>query len=108
MEQITVRLPDGSERQAARGTSVREFIAEKIGPGLAKAAVVARLDGEMVDLSRPLESDTRLEVLTTKSPEALEIARHDAAHVMASIVQRLYPGTQVTIGPTVEDGFYYD
>lgn len=108
MDQVTVTLPDGSRKQVARGTTVADFIAGQIGQGLAKAAVVARLDGQMVDLSRGLEADTRLEVVTTKNPEALEVARHDAAHVMASVVQRLYPGTQVTIGPTVEDGFYYD
>ncbi len=107
-EQITVTLPDGSQKQAARGMKISDFVKEKIGSGLAKAAVFARLNGQDVDLSRPLLEDAKLQVFTTSSPEALEVARHDAAHVVASAVQRLFPGTQVTIGPTVEDGFYYD
>ncbi|HYD40494.1 MAG TPA: threonine--tRNA ligase [Anaeromyxobacter sp.] len=105
---VKVTLPDGSQKEAARGTSVLDFVKSAIGPGLAKAAYVAKLDGEPVDLSRPLDRDAKLEVVTTRNPEALEVARHDAAHVMASVVQRLYPGTQVTIGPAIEDGFYYD
>ncbi|HUB07699.1 MAG TPA: threonine--tRNA ligase [Myxococcales bacterium] len=108
MEQVTVTLPDGTQKQADRGTRIADFVASAIGKGLAKAALVAKIDGELVDLSRPLEKDAKLEVVTTKSPEALEVARHDAAHVVASVVQRLFPGTQVTIGPTIEDGFYYD
>ncbi len=105
---VHVTLPDGSAKDARKGTRVAEFVKEQIGAGLARAAYVAKLDGEMVDLARPLERDARLEVVTTKSPEALEVARHDAAHVMASVVQKLFPGTQVTIGPAIEDGFYYD
>ena len=105
---VKVTLPDGSQKEAARGTSVLDFVKTAIGQGLAKAAYVAKLDGEPVDLTRPLDRDAKLEVVTTKNPEALEVARHDAAHVMASVVQRLYPGTQVTIGPAIEDGFYYD
>jgi threonyl-tRNA synthetase len=107
-DSVKVTLPDGSQKDAARGTTVLEFVKTAIGAGLARAAYVAKLDGVAVDLSRPLERDVRLEVVTTRSPEALEVARHDAAHVMASVVQRLYPGTQVTIGPSIEDGFYYD
>jgi len=105
---IQVTLPDGSRKQAPRGTRIADFVREQIGPGLAKAAYFAKLDGEPVDLSRALDRDAKLEVVTTRSPEALEVARHDAAHVMASVVQKLYPGTQVTIGPAIEDGFYYD
>src|SRR5512138_3830355 len=105
---VKVTLPDGSQKEAARGTRVADFVKEKIGPGLAKAAVFAKLDGEPVDLSRRLDRDAKLEIHTTKSPEALEVARHDAAHVMASVVQKLYPGTQVTIGPAIVEGFYYD
>src|SRR5512138_1411816 len=105
---VKVTLPDGSQKEAARGTRVADFVKEKIGPGLAKAAVFARLDGVPVDLATAIDRDAKLEILTTKSPEALEVARHDAAHVMASVVQKLYPGTQVTIGPAIEDGFYYD
>jgi threonyl-tRNA synthetase len=107
-ELVKVTLPDGSQKDVARGTTILDFVKTSIGPGLAKAAYVAKLDGQAVDLSRPLDRDAKLEVVTTKNPEALEVARHDAAHVMASVVQRLYPGTQVTIGPAIEDGFYYD
>jgi threonyl-tRNA synthetase len=105
---VKVTLPDGSSKEAPRGTAILDFVKGSIGAGLAKAAYFAKLDGEPVDLSRPLDRDARLEVVTTRSPEALEVARHDAAHVMASVVQKLYPGTQVTIGPAIEDGFYYD
>src|SRR5512134_3107719 len=105
---VKVTLPDGSQKEAPAGTTVLEFVRTAIGAGLAKAAYFAKLDGEPVDLARKLEKDAKLEVVTTKSPEALEVARHDAAHVMASVVQKLYPGTQVTIGPAIEDGFYYD
>jgi threonyl-tRNA synthetase len=105
---IQIKLPDGSLKDAQRGTTILEFVRTAIGAGLARAAYLARLDGEPVDLARKLDRDARLEVITTKSPEALEVARHDAAHVMASVVQKLYPGTQVTIGPSIEDGFYYD
>jgi threonyl-tRNA synthetase len=105
---VRVTLPDGSQKEAPRGTTVLDFVKSAIGAGLARAAYFAKLDGEPVDLARKLEKDAKLEVVTTKSPEALEVARHDAAHVMASVVQKLYPGTQVTIGPAIEDGFYYD
>ncbi len=108
MAQVTVTLPDGSKKQVESGIRVDEFVKVNIGAGLAKAAVIARLDGTPVDLSRTIDQDVKLEVVTTKAPEALEVVRHDAAHVMASVVQRLFPGTQVTIGPNIEDGFYYD
>ncbi|MDQ3265947.1 MAG: threonine--tRNA ligase [Myxococcota bacterium] len=106
---VTVTLPDGSQKQAARGMKIADFVRESIGPGLAKAALAAKVNGNQVDLARTLDADAKLEILTPKSgAEALEIARHDAAHVVASAVQRLFPGTQVTIGPSIEDGFYYD
>jgi len=107
-DSIRVTLPDGSQKEAAPGTTVLEFVKTAIGQGLAKAAYFAKLDGVPVDLSRRLDRDAKLEVVTTRSPEALEVARHDAAHVLASVVQKLYPGTQVTIGPAIDDGFYYD
>ncbi|MFZ5470548.1 MAG: threonine--tRNA ligase [Myxococcota bacterium] len=107
-EQVKVTLPDGSTKAAPKGMRVGDFVREHIGAGLAKAAVFAKLDGQEVDLSRTLEADARLQIFTTKSPEGLEVARHDAAHIVADAVQRLFPGTQVTIGPTIEDGFYYD
>jgi len=105
---VQVTLPDGSVKEVAAGTTVLDFVKTAIGAGLAKAAYVAKLDGQPVDLSRRLDRAVKLEVVTAKNPEALEVARHDAAHVMASVVQRLYPGTQVTIGPSIDDGFYYD
>ncbi len=108
VEQITVTLPDGSKQQVAKGTAIADFVKQKIGAGLARAAIFAQVNGKDVDLSRPFESDATLRIFTNKSPEALEVVRHDAAHVVASVVQRLFPGTQVTIGPTIEDGFYYD
>ncbi|MEZ6038136.1 MAG: threonine--tRNA ligase [Planctomycetota bacterium] len=107
-DSVMVTLPDGSQKQAAAGTSILDFVKTSIGPGLAKAAFFAKLDGEPVDLTRTIDRDSKLEIVTTKNEEALEVARHDAAHVMASVVQKLYPGTQVTIGPSIEDGFYYD
>jgi threonyl-tRNA synthetase len=107
-ELVKITLPDGSVKEAPRGIRIGDFVRESIGQGLAKAAYVAKLDGQPVDLARGVDRDARLEIVTTKSPEALEVARHDAAHVMASVVQKLYPGTQVTIGPAIEDGFYYD
>jgi threonyl-tRNA synthetase len=107
-DQITVTLPDGSQKPAPRGMRIADFVRENIGPGLAKAAVFAKLDGQAADLTRELDKDTHLQIFTNKSPEALEVIRHDAAHVVASAVQRLFPGTQVTLGPAIEDGFYYD
>lgn len=107
-EQITVTLPDGSQKQTARGTTIADFVRESIGAGLAKAALFARVNGQDMDLTRKLEEDAKLQIFTPKSPESLELIRHDAAHVVASAVQHLFPGTQVTIGPATEDGFYYD
>jgi threonyl-tRNA synthetase len=104
---IALTLPDGSVRTVARGTTAAA-VAASIGAGLAKAALAAKLDGRMVDLALPIDGDAKLEIVTRKSAEALELIRHDAAHVMAEAVQELYPGTQVTIGPSIENGFYYD
>jgi threonyl-tRNA synthetase len=103
----TVTLPDGSRREFDQPVSIHQ-VAEAIGPGLAKAALAGRLDGELVDTSRVIEQDADLAIITARDEEALELMRHDAAHVMAQAVQELYPGTQVTIGPAIEDGFYYD
>ncbi|MDE2464671.1 MAG: threonine--tRNA ligase, partial [Alphaproteobacteria bacterium] len=104
---VTLTLPDGKVMNFARGVTGAE-IAAAIGPGLVKAALALELDGRLIDLFRPIESDGAIRVLTRKEPEALEMIRHDAAHVLAMAVQALYPGTQVTIGPAIEDGFYYD
>ena len=107
-EMIRLTLPDGSVRDVARGTTGAD-VAASIGPGLAKAALAARLDGVVVDLLRPIERDAALALVTGKdTAEALELARHDYAHVLAEAVQHLFPGTQVTFGPATDDGFYYD
>ena len=102
-----ITLPDGSEKVFDRPVTVAEVAAD-IGPGLAKATLAGRVDQELVDASHLITGDASLAVITGKSEEALELIRHDAAHVMAQAVQELYPGTQVTIGPAIEDGFYYD
>ncbi|WP_158927445.1 threonine--tRNA ligase [Acidisphaera sp. S103] len=102
-----ITLPDGSERQfdvPVTGTTV----AEAIGPGLARAALAMKLDGKTVDLSTLIDHDAAIVFITRRDPDALEMIRHDAAHVLAEAVQTLYPGTQVTIGPSIENGFYYD
>jgi threonyl-tRNA synthetase len=103
----TVTLPDGSQREFPQPVTVHDVAAD-IGPGLAKAALAGKVDGRMVDTAFLLEHDAELAIITGKSEEALELMRHDAAHVMAQAVQELYPGTQVTIGPAIENGFYYD
>ena len=108
MSHVTITLPDGSQKQAPKGVRILDFIKDAIGPGLAKAAVTAKLNGAEVDLSRTVDEDASLQVFTNKNPEALDVIRHDAAHIVADAVQQLWPGTQVTIGPTIEDGFYYD
>ncbi len=104
---ITITLPDGSSIETPRGSTVRD-VAERIGPRLAKAALAAQADGRLVDVARRLEGDTTLRILTERDPEALEVYRHSTAHLMAQAVQRLWPGTKVTIGPVIEGGFYYD
>ena len=105
MPQIT--LPDGSKRQFDQSVSVMD-VANDIGPGLAKATLAGKVDGVLVDASYLIEQDVELAIVTGRDDEALELLRHDAAHVMAQAVQELFPGTQVTIGPAIEDGFYYD
>jgi threonyl-tRNA synthetase len=105
---IKITLPDGSVREVAPGTTPAE-IAAAIGPGLAKAAIAAKVDGELRDLGRPLEADAALALVTAKDEaDALELVRHDYAHVLAEAVQQLFPGTQITFGPSTDDGFYYD
>ncbi|RSY79056.1 threonine--tRNA ligase [Sphingomonas koreensis] len=107
-EMFRITLPDGSVREVAPGTTPAD-IAAAIGPGLAKAAIAARVDGELRDIGRPLEGDSNLALVTGKDEaDALELARHDFAHVLAEAVQALFPGTQITFGPATEDGFYYD
>ncbi len=104
---ISISLPDGSSRAYDPGVSGAD-IAASIGPGLAKAALAIKLDGVMTDLATPIEADAAIEIITSKSPEALDLMRHDAAHVRAEAVEELFPETQITIGPTIEDGFFYD
>ncbi len=104
---ITITLPDNSTKFFDSPPTVRD-VAASIGAGLAKAAIAGKIDGKLVDLSRSVDHDARVEIVTEKSPEALDIIRHSTAHLLAQAVQRLYPGTQVTIGPVVENGFYYD
>ena len=104
---ITVTFPDGGQRPFEAGLSGAD-IAKSISPSLLKRTVAMMRDGVLSDLSDPIESDAKLEFLTRDDPRALELIRHDAAHVMAEAVQSLFPGTQVTIGPVIENGFYYD
>jgi len=102
-----VHLPDGSARALDEGASAAD-LAQDIGSGLARAAVAARVNGEICDLSRPLPDGAQVAILTKRDPEALEILRHSAAHLMADAILRLFPKAQLTIGPVVEGGFYYD
>jgi threonyl-tRNA synthetase len=102
-----ITLPDGSVR-SFDGPVTGTAIAAAIGPGLAKAALAMQVDGALMDLSREIEVDAAVRFVTRRDPEALELIRHDTAHVLAEAVQALYPGTQVTIGPSIENGFYYD
>ena len=104
---INVTLPDGSKREFADGASALD-VAESISKSLAKKALAARVNGELRDLKRPLDGDATVAIVTDKDADGLELIRHDAAHVLAQAVQELFPGTQVTIGPVIDDGFYYD
>ena len=102
-----ITLPDGSTREYENPVTVME-VAESIGPGLAKAALAGRVDGELVDSSTVISSDADLAIITERDSDGLEVIRHSCAHLMAQAVQRLFPKAQVTIGPVVEDGFFYD
>jgi threonyl-tRNA synthetase len=104
---VNVTLPDGSVRQFEAPVTVAQ-VASSIGAGLAKAALAGKVNGKLVDTSHLIDADAALAIVTAKDADALDLIRHDAAHVMAQAVQELYPGTQVTIGPSIEDGFYYD
>jgi len=107
-ELLKISLPDGSVREMPEGSTPAD-VAAAIGPGLAKAAIAARVDGELRDLTRPFDGDAELALVTSRDEEdALELARHDYAHVLAEAVQALWPGTQITFGPATDDGFYYD
>jgi len=103
-----IALPDGSVREMPEGSTPAD-VAAAIGPGLAKAALAARVDGEVRDIMRPFEGDSNLALITSRDEkDALELVRHDFAHILAEAVQKLFPGTQITFGPATEDGFYYD
>ncbi len=104
---IDLKFPDGAVRQYPDDATGKD-VAQSISPSLAKKAVLIKLDGELRDLERPLDRGGAIEIVTRDSPDALETIRHDTAHVLAEAVQALFPGTQVTIGPSIEDGFYYD
>jgi threonyl-tRNA synthetase len=107
MSQITVTLPDGSTRQVPAGTRVKD-VAQEISPRLADAALAAKVDDRLVDLTYPLEHDAHVQIITTKSPEALELYRHSTAHLMAAAVTALFPNAQCGIGPAIDEGFFYD
>src|SRR5216684_9050981 len=106
-ESITITLPDGSSKTMPQGSRPMD-VAKSIGPRLADDAVVARVNGQLYDLTRPFEGDAKLEILTSKNPEALEVYRHSTAHLCAAAVLELFPETKLGIGPPIETGFYYD
>ncbi|MEM9794566.1 MAG: TGS domain-containing protein, partial [Pseudomonadota bacterium] len=105
--EITVTLPDGSHRSYPEGATPADVAAD-ISKSLGKAAVAAKVNGTVVDLSLPLTRDAELAIVTARDDEALELIRHDCAHIMARAVQELWPDVKVTIGPVIENGFYYD
>jgi len=107
MNKISVSLPDGSTRELEQGATVYD-LAASIGAGLAKASIAGKLDGRLVDLKSSLQDGAKVEIITDKSPEALEIIRHSTSHLMAQAVKMLFPKAKVTIGPAIENGFYYD
>ncbi|HLE20934.1 MAG TPA: threonine--tRNA ligase [Vicinamibacteria bacterium] len=104
---VSITLPDGTQREFPAGLTVKE-IAERISPGLARRALVAKVNGEPVDLSRSVNSDVRLEILTARDPETLEMYRHSSAHLLAAAVLELFPEAKCGVGPPIEDGFFYD
>jgi threonyl-tRNA synthetase len=104
---VRVTLPDGSVREVPPGTTGHE-LAASIGPGLAKAAVAIRVNGQVRDLSRPIDADAKVSILTDRDPDALDVLRHSSAHILATAVRELFPGAGIGFGPPIEDGFYYD
>src|SRR5215470_267664 len=107
LEKITLTFPDGARREFPKNTTGLE-IAKGISPSLAKRTVAMALDGSLADLNDTIEQDAKIELISREDPRALELIRHDCAHVLAEAVQSLWPGTQMTIGPVIENGFYYD
>src|ERR1700730_12129642 len=104
---LVVRLPDGSQKQFDQPVSVAE-VAVSIGAGLAKAALAGKVNGRLVDISYLIDRDVDLVIITDRDPEGIEIIRHSTAHLLAHAVKQLFPRAQVTIGPVIEEGFYYD
>ena len=104
---VKITLPDGSVK-AFDGPVSGEEVAAAIGPGLAKAALAMRVDGALLDIYALIEKDAKVSIITEKGDDGLELLRHDCAHIMAEAVKELWPETQITIGPIIEDGFYYD
>src|SRR5438552_18980670 len=107
MSSINITLPDGSIQPVPAGSRPID-VAKSISPRLADAAIVARVNGDLVDLTRPIEKDARLEILTPKDPSALEVYRHSTAHLLAAAVLELFPETKLGIGPPTESGFFHD
>ena len=107
MDNIQITLPDGATREVPKGTTAAE-IARQISPRLAKEALVARTNGDLIDLSRPLDQDTKLAILTAKDPDAVQVFRHSAAHLLAAAVMELYPNVKLGIGPPIDNGFFYE
>ncbi|HUF47866.1 MAG TPA: threonine--tRNA ligase [Vicinamibacterales bacterium] len=108
MNEITITLPDGSERRAATGTTVLDFATAELPAGVVRKALAARVDGRLVDLSHPLEADAALAIVTPDDPDALPLYRHSTAHLLAAAVTELFPGAQCGIGPATDEGFFYD
>src|SRR6184192_2464676 len=106
-DSIQIKLPDGSTKEVPKGTTPLD-VAKSISPRLADAALVARTNGDLIDLTRPLEKDTGLRILTDRDPEALEVYRHSTAHLLAAAVLELFPETKLGHGPPTESGFFYD
>ncbi len=104
---VTLTLPDGSTKTVPSGTTLAE-VAAAIGPRLAKDALAGKLDGKLVDLATRVRSDAKIEIVTARSPEALDLYRHSTAHLTANAVKRLFPTVQIGIGPAIENGYYYD
>lgn len=104
---ISITLPDGSKKEFEGPVTVKE-VAASIGAGLAKAAIAGKVNGKLVDTSYPITEDATLSIVTDKDPEGLDIIRHSTSHLMAQAVKEIFPSSQVTIGPVIENGFYYD
>src|ERR1700752_1405763 len=107
MDTIQITLPDGATRHVPKATTAAD-IARQISPRLAKEALVARTNGDLIDLARPLDHDTKLAILTAKDPDAVQVFRHSAAHLLAADVLALYPDVKLGIGPPIDNGFFYE